>query len=102
MYHKGRAVPRDYAKAVAWYRKAAAQGNPVALDNLGLMYRDGLGVPRGYIQAHKWFDLAGMRGWYGGVNHRRVLSKKMTPADISKAQKQAREWWSAFHKRNDK
>lgn len=26
MYHNGLGVPQDYAQAVAWYRKAAAQG----------------------------------------------------------------------------
>ena len=46
MYHQGRSVPRDYAKALHWLRKAAEQGNADAQVWLGRMYRYGDGVPR--------------------------------------------------------
>ncbi|MDH3703170.1 MAG: SEL1-like repeat protein, partial [Alphaproteobacteria bacterium] len=35
MYENGFGVPRDADKAAGWYRKAAAQGDPVALSKLG-------------------------------------------------------------------
>jgi TPR repeat protein len=44
-------VPQDLAKAVQWYRTAAAQGLPAAQNNLGLMYAQGRGVPTDLTRA---------------------------------------------------
>ena len=46
MYAAGRGVARDDTEAVAWYRKAAEQGNALAQQNLDRMCADGRGVPR--------------------------------------------------------
>ena len=77
MYDKGQGVPRDYAEALKWYRKAAEQGNAKALKwyrkaaeqgnaeaqfNLGLMYDERLGVPQNYAEAVKWYRRAAEQG----------------------------------------
>ena len=38
-------APQDYAKALAWYHKAAAQGYADAQKNIWTMYAEGKGVP---------------------------------------------------------
>jgi TPR repeat protein len=43
LYQKGQGVTQDYAKAREWYQKAADAGDPIAMDNLGVLYRDGPG-----------------------------------------------------------
>ena len=58
----GRGVPKDYDEAVKWYRLAAAQGNALAQNNLGVMYENGLGVPKDYDEAIKWYRLAAAQG----------------------------------------
>ncbi len=65
--------------------------------NLGNMYDDGLGVPQDYARAHMWFNLAASRFPFGvnrddAVELRDLIAKMMTPAQISEAQKLAREW----------
>ena len=97
MYYKGRGVPQDYAEAVKWFRKAAGQGHSRAQSNLGLMYIQGIGVPQDYVQAYMWFNLAALRSPPGAehdiaVKNRDILAAKMTPAQISEAQRLAREW----------
>ncbi len=97
MYANGHGVPQDYAKAVGWYRKAAEQGMASAQNNLGFMYSKGRGVPQDYAQAHMWSNLAASRSPPGedrdeSVKNRDLIAKKMTPAQISEAQKLAREW----------
>ena len=42
LYADGLGVPRDYALAAAWYRKAADAGDTIAMANLGSMYIQGL------------------------------------------------------------
>ena len=42
----GRGVAKDDAQAVAWYRKAADQGNAPAQNDLGVMYEKGRGVAK--------------------------------------------------------
>ena len=45
-YSNGLAVPQDYEQAVAWWRKAADQGDAGAQFNLGFLYAEGRGVPQ--------------------------------------------------------
>ena len=97
MYDEGRGVPQDDAEAVKWYRKAAEQGDAGAQYNLGVMYGNGLGVPQDYAQAHMWYNLAASRFPPGedrdnAVKNRDTVAKRMTPAQISEAEKLAREW----------
>ena len=97
MYERGLGVTQDDAEAVKWYRKATEQGYAKAQNNLGLMYYNGEGVSQDYVQAHMWFDLAASRFPPGedrdlAVKNREIVAKRMTPAQISEAQKLAREW----------
>ena len=82
-----------------WFRKAADQDIADAQYNLGLMYAKGLGVQQDYVEAHKWFNLAVLRRPASekekrdqAVKHRDLLAARMTPAQITEAQKRAREW----------
>jgi TPR repeat protein len=50
----GGAAP-DYAAAATWYRKAAEQGSPRALMNLGLLYERGLGVEKDLAKAMEYY-----------------------------------------------
>ncbi len=97
MYAKGQGVPQDDAEAVKWFRKAAEQGYAGAQFNLGFMYYNGRGVPQDYAQAHMWFNLAASRFPPGedhddAVKFRDLVAAEMTPAQISEAEKLAREW----------
>ena len=91
MYEKGRGVLQDYKTAVKWYRLAAEQGNASAQSNLGVMYAIGQGVIQDDVYAHMWGNIAASNGNEGGGELRDIVAKEMTPADISTAQKLARE-----------
>ncbi len=87
----------DYATDIRELRPLAKQGNTNAQFNLGIMYSEGKGVPQDYAQAHMWFNLAASRYPPGedrdmAVNNRDIVAKWMTPAQISEAEKLAREW----------
>jgi hypothetical protein len=62
LYAKGRGVIKSDQQAVAWYRKAAEQGNADAQFNLGLMYAAGSGVPADDQQASSWYVKAADQG----------------------------------------
>ncbi len=57
----GRARP-DLAEALRWYRKAAADGDRAARNNLGYLYASGRGVIQDYAEAFKWYQLAASSG----------------------------------------
>ncbi len=87
----------DYATALRELRPFAEQGNAKAQYSLGLMYRTGLGVPQDYAEALQWYNLAASRLPPGedrdkAVKNRDIVAKRMTPAQISEAEKLAREW----------
>ncbi len=88
---------QDDATVVKRYRKAAEQCVAEAQSNLGFMYDKGLGVTHGDTQAHMWFNLAASSFPPGedrdtAVENRDNVASSMTPAQISEAQKLAREW----------
>ena len=62
MYANGWGVPQDYARAVAWYKKAAEQGDASAQFGLGFMYFNGWGVPQDYARAIAWYKKAAEQG----------------------------------------
>ena len=91
MYRKGAGVPQDYKTAVKWYTLAAEQGDATAQSNLGAMYYNGNGVIQDDVYAHMWFNIAASNGNKFATKNRDIIAKRMTSADISTAQKLARE-----------
>ena len=86
MYDIGEGVPKDYAEAVIWFRRAAEQGYAVAQFVLGLMYANGDGVPKDDVQAYAWFNVSGAAGHQQARTDRDRLAEGMTPAQIAEAQ----------------
>ncbi len=60
--------------------------------NLGVMHSKGRGVPLDYVQAHMWVNLAAAQGEESYRKSRDKLAEQMTPAQITEAQRLAREW----------
>ena len=58
MYDNGRGVAQDDTQAVAWYRKAAEQGDANAQHRLGWMYENGRGVAQDYSLSMDWYQRA--------------------------------------------
>jgi uncharacterized protein len=98
LYYKGHGVPQDYTQAAAWYRKAADQGNALVQAALGSMYYSGHGVPQDYTEAYFWLDLAAARAQDFSdskqvAKDRDKAASHLTPADLSREQERAREWF---------
>lgn len=106
--------PRDFEYARRWYLLAAAQGHPLAMEELFQMYLMGRDVEPDSIEAYKWLTLAIPRlppptaeSAYGvGVGHqarqralsmREKLARHMKPAQIAEAERRAREWEQAHN-----
>ena len=99
MYAIGFVVSQDAAEAVTWHRQAAEQGHAGAQFNLGVKYDTGEGVPQDYVEAHMWLNLAASRSSGAdreqSVATRDRVAERMTAADLSEAQRRAREWHAA-------
>ena len=61
-YQYGVGVPRNFALAVTWYSKAAAQGLPVAAYALARCYHVGRGVSIHIATAAAWYRRGAERG----------------------------------------
>ena len=55
-------ITEDYDKAFKYYQMAAAQNDPIALNNLGSLYFNGIGVPVNYQKAIELFEKAAAVG----------------------------------------
>ncbi len=87
------------AAEVVATRQRAEEGDAFAQSRLGGSYRTGQGVPQDDVQAHMWYNLAASRttGEARGnaVRGRDQVAGRMTPDDLSEAQRLAREWDAA-------
>jgi PAS domain S-box-containing protein len=97
MYFEGRVVAQDYPEAGRWYRLAADRGNAAAQYNLGILYARGDGVPLDNVLAHMWFNLAAVYftsrvSRDRAIALRDMITRKLSPAEIDRAQGTAREW----------
>jgi TPR repeat protein len=63
VYAQGLAgTPRNEARALDLFQKAAAAGHTRAQINLGILYMRGLGVPRDLVNARAWLEKAAASG----------------------------------------
>ena len=91
MYPHGQGVPQDYKTAVKWYRLAAEQGNAFAQFNLGTMDDEGNGVVQVNIYGYMWWKFAAASGNKKADKYLQRVAKTLTPSQLEKAQKLARE-----------
>jgi len=94
LYYQGLGVSQDYQEAVKWMRRAAEQGHVSAQTTLGTIYARGVQGEneKDYPQALMWFIFAAAQGDPNAMEFRDSLVVKMTPAEITQAQKLAREF----------
>lgn len=99
LYENGHGLAQDYAQAAIWYRKAADQGNVVAQFGLGSLYESGHGVQQDHSEAYFWLNLAAAVG--KGKDQERFAktrdeaAAKLSPSELSNAQRRAAEWFAA-------
>lgn len=107
MYWSGEGVPRDHTEAAKLYLQAAQQGYARAQNDIGFMLGFGEGIPpHDDVEAYKWLKLAIDR--YTVKNQERLdqarkdlatLKARMTPAQISEAERRAKAWKPVVSKR---
>ena len=98
MYRKGEGVLQDDKAAVKWFTLAAQQGDAKAQVNLGVMYATGQGVLQDNIYAHMWVNIAASSGDENADKAREIVAGGMSSADISAAQKRARDCVASNYK----
>lgn len=64
----------DYEEAIKWYKKAAALGEPVAMERLGQYYFQGLGTQKNSKKAMEWLEKS-ME--LGNENAKRYLNQEL-------------------------
>jgi TPR repeat protein len=62
LYAQGKGAPRDYLKAREWFTKAANQGDPLAMLELGLMMIEGQGGVRDAARGRMWIAKSAAAG----------------------------------------
>lgn len=97
MYFNGLSIPQHHKTAAYWYKKAAEQGDVFSQMQLGDMYYTGNGVDKNYIFAYVLFNIASTLAktkleLLEAREKRELVLKKMTNAQISKAQDLSLGW----------
>ena len=89
----------DFATALIEWKTLAEQGNASAQYSLGVRYGNGDGVIHDNIYAHMWWNISASNGDKSASEYREIIAKEMTSADISAAQKLARDCVKKKYKR---
>lgn len=84
-------VPSDPAAGVAWWREAAAGGDPVAQTNLAVAYANGTGVAKDYSLALEWYRKAAGQGHAPGQYGLGVMYEYGDGVEADPAE--ARRWY---------
>lgn len=92
MYYKGIGTNRNLKEAAKWISAAARQDSGAAQLYLGVMHSLGEGVPQDLVLSHSWLDRAIMNLPEGpdraeAIRQRTLLESKLSPAQISEAQR---------------
>ncbi len=82
----------DYATAVGEFGSLAAQGDAESQYMLGYLYAIGRGTIQDHVEAHKWLNLAAAGGQAEAAATRDRLARSMTPRQVARAQRLARNW----------
>lgn len=88
MYKYGESVPIDLSAAYEWYMKAAIQGYPPALYNVGMMLVNGQGVAPNADEAKQWLQKAFDSGYERAEDTLAKLNGKTitaSPSDLPTA-----------------
>jgi TPR repeat protein len=91
-YRTGEGVAKDPIGAAKWFRKAAEQGDAEAQCDLGLCSTRGEGVARDEVSAYKWLSLASAQGNENAKGAKSALAQQMTPEQIAKGSRLARDF----------
>ena len=55
MYFNGYGIPKNYKRALEWFKKADKLNDRTAQYNLGIMHSNGYGLSKSYLNAYYWF-----------------------------------------------
>ena len=100
-YYNGQGEEQDLNEAIKWYKKAADLGHGVARWNLetiarqghagaqynvGLLYHEGIGIKQNNVTAYAWWDNAATNGYQDAKEKKTIITERITPAQIVKAE----------------
>jgi TPR repeat protein len=91
-YQSGIGLKKNSDLTFYWYNRAATQGNPYALYQVGLRYKDGDGVEKDSVQAHKYLNISLANGYQAAMQDLQSLTEQLTRKQLLKAQKEAKSW----------
>ena len=91
LYDTGSGVAKDRGEAIKWYRWAAGNMIAEAQINLGVIYSEDNGEFQNQTLAMMWLIVATQNGAELGPDYQKIVSAKLTAAEISKAQTMASE-----------
>jgi len=92
-YAKGKAVVKDEAIAVDWYRRSAGQGYGPAFVNLSDCYAQGAGVIKDQVEAYAYAKLASQVG-AAGPQRLVEMEGRLTPLEVVAGSQRALSLWS--------
>jgi len=92
-YAKGKAVVKDEALAVDWYRRSAGQGYGPAFVNLSDCYAQGAGVTKDQVEAYAYARLASQVG-AAGPQRLVEMEGRLTPLEVVAGSQRAMSLWS--------
>ena len=57
------------------------------------MYDNGFGFPENYVRSYAWYSIAAAQGIAIEKKGKKIVVKRMPPAQIARAQELSRELW---------
>jgi TPR repeat protein len=98
LFDDGLGVKRDAGQALAWYQRAARQGFPDAMMQLGFLFATGRdGFTQDPVQAWAWFSRAASQGVPEAADRRELVGGLLSPEELDRARQLADQLSIQYH-----
>ena len=91
-YEQGLGVGMNIDRAAELFKKAAAQGDPKGMSNLGRLYTLGKGVPKDPVKAYSWLILSARKKEVTAENLLADYKRGLKPEEIAEGERIANEF----------
>ena len=98
LHDEGRSVEPNLYAALKWYERAARQGYPDAMMQLGFLYATGRGdIVQNAVLAWVWFARAAVKGVELAAGHRDRVGRFLSAPELAEAQRRADQLSIEYH-----
>lgn len=92
IFENGDGEAKNDDEAFKYFMRGAERNHAASQNTVGTKYAEGKGVAKDMVKALMWFTISAANGYKNAADNRDKAETLLKPAEVKRAQKQAKEW----------